>query len=105
MNGYLAKRLLGAIPTLVGVSFLTFLFIRLIPGDAIAARLGTSTALTPEQLASLRAYFGLDQPLPQQYWGWLSSIARGDAGFSIRTGRPGFVEIAQRLPAPPALAT
>ena len=60
MNRYLAKRLVGAVPTLLGVSLLTFLFIRLIPGDAIAARLGTSTALTPEQLASLRAYFGID---------------------------------------------
>src|SRR5881296_2096019 len=104
MNGYLAKRLLGAIPTLIGVSFLTFLFIRLIPGDAIAARLGTSTALTPEQLASLRAYFGLDQPLPLQYWNWLISLLRGDAGYSIRTGRPVFVEIAQRLPATLELA-
>lgn len=99
MSAYLAKRLIGAIPTLIGVSLLTFLFIRLIPGDAIAARLGTSQALTPEQLASLRAYFGLDQPLPQQYWTWLTSLLQGDFGYSIRTGRPVLVEIAQRLPA------
>mgnify|MGYP001616301817 CR=1 FL=1 len=98
MSGYLAKRLVGLIPTLLGVSLLTFLFIRLIPGDAIAARLGTSTALTPEQLESLRAYFGLDQPLPQQYWSWLSSLVHGDAGYSIRTGRPVLAELAQRLP-------
>jgi peptide/nickel transport system permease protein len=97
-------RLVGAIPTLLGVTVLTFLFIRLIPGDAIAARLGTSTALTPEQLASLRAYFGLDQPLPQQYWNWLTSLLRGDAGYSIRTGRPVLVEIAERLPATLELA-
>ncbi|HYR93010.1 MAG TPA: ABC transporter permease [Methylomirabilota bacterium] len=102
---YLALRLASGIPTLIGVSVLTFLFIRLIPGDAIAARLGTSTALTPEQLASLRAYFGLDQPLPVQYWDWVSSLARGDAGYSIRTGRPVFVEIAERLPATLELAT
>jgi len=89
---------------LLGVSLLTFLFIRLIPGDAIAARLGTSTALTPEQLASLRAYFGLDQPLPLQYWSWLTSLLRGDAGYSIRTGRPVLLEIAQRLPATLELA-
>lgn len=105
MNSYLTRRLLGAVPTLVGVSVLTFLFIRLIPGDAIAARLGTSTALTPEQLASLRAYFGLDQPLPLQYWNWLASLLRGDAGYSIRSGRPVFDEIAQRLPATLELAT
>jgi len=90
---YLATRLIGAIPTLLGVSVLTFLFIRLIPGDAIAARLGTSTALTPEQLAGLRAYFGLDQPLYQQYWTWLTSLLHGDFGYSIRTGRPVLVEI------------
>jgi len=89
---------------LLGVSLLTFLFIRLIPGDAIAARLGTSTALTPDQLASLRSYFGLDQPLPLQYWNWLTSLLRGDAGYSIRTGRPVFLEIAQRLPATLELA-
>ena len=104
MSRYLAQRLLGAIPTLIGVSLLTFLFIRLIPGDAIAARLGTSTALTPDQLASLRAYFGLDQPLLVQYWNWLSSLFRGDAGYSIRTGRPVLVEIAERLPATLELA-
>lgn len=98
MGRYLAKRIAGAIPTLVGVTLLAFLFIRLIPGDAIAARLGTSTALTAEQLASLRAYFGLDQPLPQQYWSWLTALAHGDAGYSIRTGRPVLTEIAQRLP-------
>src|SRR5438067_10658325 len=99
MNGYLAKRLLGAIPTLIGISLLTFLFIRLIPGDAIAARLGTSTALTPEQLARECACFGLDQPLLVQYWTWLSSLLRGDAGYSIRTGRPVLVEISEMLPA------
>jgi peptide/nickel transport system permease protein len=104
VSGYLAKRLLGAIPTLIGVSLLTFLFIRLIPGDAIAARLGTSTALDPVELASLRAYFGLDQPLPVQYWNWLTSILRGDFGYSIRTGRPVLVEIAERLPATLELA-
>jgi len=104
VSRYLAWRLVGAIPTLLGVTVLTFLFIRLIPGDAIAARLGTSTALTPEQLASLRAYFGLDQPLYQQYWTWLTSLLRGDFGYSIRTGRPVLVEITERLPATLELA-
>jgi peptide/nickel transport system permease protein len=104
VSRYLAWRLVGAMPTLLGVTVLTFLFIRLIPGDAIAARLGTSTALTPEQLASLRAYFGLDQPLYQQYWTWLTSLLRGDFGYSIRTGRPVLVEITERLPATLELA-
>src|ERR1700716_761559 len=104
MGRFLAQRLAGAIPTLLGVSLLTFAFIRLIPGDAIAARLGTSTALTPEQLSSLRSYFGLDQPLPVQFWTWLTDLLHGDAGYSIRTGRPVLLEIAQRLPATLELA-
>src|SRR5436190_16986786 len=98
MTGYLVKRAISLPFTLLGVSVLTFLFLRLIPGDAITARLGTSTALTPEQLAQLRAYFGLDQPLPVQYANWLGSLLRGDAGVSLRTGQPVLGEIAGRLP-------
>src|SRR5438105_1637301 len=98
MTSYLAKRALSLPLTLVGVSVVTFLFLRLLPGDAITARLGTSTALSEEQLARMRALFGLDQPLPVQYWNWVSSLARGDAGFSVRSGQPVTTEIAQRLP-------
>lgn len=96
--------MVGAVPTLLGVTVVTFLFIRLIPGDAIAVRLGTSTALTEEQLASMRAYFGLDLPLPVQYWNWLTSLLSGDAGYSIRSGQPVFTEVLARFPATLELA-
>jgi peptide/nickel transport system permease protein len=98
VSGYLAKRALSLPLTLLGVSLVTFLFLRLIPGDAITARLGTSTALSAEQLARMRALFGLDQPLPVQYWNWVSSLLRGDAGYSVRSGQSVTSEIAQRLP-------
>src|SRR5919201_2984936 len=98
MTSYLVKRALSLPLTLVGVSVVTFLFLRLIPGDAITARLGTSTALSPEQLARMRAYFGLAQPLYMQYLSWVGSLLRGDAGFSIRSGQPVISEIATRLP-------
>lgn len=98
MARYLAARLLGLIPTLLGVSLLTFLFLRLIPGDAIAARIGTSQALSPQQVEQLRAYFGIDQPLYVQYGTWLGSLLRGDAGYSVRSGQPVASEIAARLP-------
>jgi len=101
---YLLQRVLSVPPTLLGVSVLTFLFLRLIPGDAIAVRLGTSTALSAEQLTQLRAYFGIDQPLHVQYLTWLGSLLRGDAGYSIRTGQPVVAEIAGRLPATLELA-
>src|ERR687886_2683635 len=98
MTAYLVKRVLSLPLTLLGVSAVTFLFLRLIPGDAITARLGTSTALTPEQLARMRALFGLDQPLHVQYVSWLGSVLRGDAGFSVRSGQPVSAEITARLP-------
>ena len=98
MGRYLARRLVSLVPTLLGVSLLTFLFLRLIPGDAIAVRLGTATVLSPEQLAELRAYLGLDRPLHVQYLGWLGAVLRGDAGYSLRTGQPVLREIAARLP-------
>jgi len=101
---YLAKRLLSLVPTLVGVSLLTFLFLRLIPGDAIAVRLGTSTVLSEHQLAELRSYLGIDQPLHVQYVRWVGSLLRGDAGYSIRTGQPVVTEIAARLPVTAELA-
>src|SRR5205823_5930415 len=59
MTGYLVKRVISLPLTLLGVSVVTFLFLRLIPGDAITARLGTSTALSAEQMARMRAYFWL----------------------------------------------
>jgi peptide/nickel transport system permease protein len=98
LTSYLIKRALSLPLTLLGVSVVTFLFLRLIPGDAITARLGTSTALSPEQLERMRALFGLDQPIHLQYLNWLGSRARGDAGYSIRSGQPVTAEIAQRLP-------
>jgi peptide/nickel transport system permease protein len=98
VTAYLVKRAISLPLTLVGVSLVTFLFLRLIPGDAITARLGTSTALSPDQLARMRAYFGLDQPLYMQYLSWIGSLLHGDAGFSIRSGQPVVTEITTRLP-------
>jgi len=98
MTAYLVKRLVSLPLTLLGVSVVTFLFVRLIPGDAITARLGTSTALSADQLSRMRAFFGLDQPLHLQYLAWLGSILHGDAGFSVRSGQPVTAEIAARLP-------
>jgi peptide/nickel transport system permease protein len=98
VTGYLVKRAISLPFTLLGVSVVTFLFLRLIPGDAITARLGTSTALSADQLERMRAYFGLDQPLYQQYLNWVGSLLHGDAGYSIRSGLPVTAEIAARLP-------
>src|SRR5919109_1331735 len=98
MQRYLAQRLIALIPTLLGISVIVFLVMHLIPGDAISAMIGTTYKLTETQAASLRAYFGFDKPLPEQYWIWLTSALRGDFGYSVRSGLPVLTEILARFP-------
>ncbi len=98
MQRYLAQRLIAFIPTLFGISIVIFIVMRLLPGDAINAMVGTSFKLTDAQIAALRAYFGFDKPLYEQYWIWLTAALRGDFGFSVRSGIPVLPEILARFP-------
>ncbi len=98
MQRYLAQRLIAFIPTLFGISIVVFIVMRLLPGDAINAMVGTSFKLTDAQIAALRAYFGFDKPLHEQYWIWLTAALRGDFGFSVRSGIPVLPEILARFP-------
>ncbi|HWM74122.1 MAG TPA: ABC transporter permease [Nocardioides sp.] len=84
---YLVARLLGTLGTLAGVAVLVFLILRALPGDAVTARLGTEAGvLTEEQLAALERYYGLDQPLWQQFTSWLGSVLSGNFGVSVGSG-------------------
>jgi peptide/nickel transport system permease protein len=95
----MARRLAGALLTLVGVSLLVFLVLRVIPGNQITASLGTeSGVLTPEQLASLQSYYGLNQPLPLQYLVWLANVCTGNLGLSLRSGQSVSAMTAASLP-------
>lgn len=99
MLNYLFQRLLLAIPTLLGVSVLVFVAIRLVPGDAVTAMLGTEAGLLTEtQRASLEAYFGLDKSPVQQYISWLGNVLHGDLGYSVRLGQPVLGLILDRFP-------
>ncbi len=98
MTTFIAGRLVGLLPVLWGVSIVVFLLIRLIPGDAIQLFLGTQVAMTPAQMEELRRLFGLNEPLPVQYVSWVSRVARGDFGVSLRTGRPVLGDVLARLP-------
>ncbi|HRJ69871.1 MAG TPA: ABC transporter permease [Beijerinckiaceae bacterium] len=93
----LASRLADLLVVLVGVSVITFLMIRLIPGDAVAIMLGANTEVTPEKIAELRARLGLDQPLVSQYFQWLGGVLSGDLGVSIWTRRPVSQEIGAHI--------
>jgi len=88
-KGQVINRLLSVLTTLFGISLFVFLVLRVIPGDTITSSLGIETgALTPEQIDSLRQYYGIDQPIVGQYISWMSSFLQGDLGFSYSTGAP-----------------
>ncbi len=99
MIRYFTQRAIAFIPTVLGVSLLVFFAIRLIPGDAITAMLGTEAGmLTADQRASLEAYFGLDKPAYEQYFNWLVNLLQGDMGYSVRHGQPVVDVILARFP-------
>jgi peptide/nickel transport system permease protein len=93
---YIFRRLLLALPVLIGASFLVFASIRLVPGDPAIALAGELA--TPEYRERIRREMGLDRPLLIQYGIYLSRMAQGDMGRSVRTGLPVTREIADRLP-------
>jgi ABC-type dipeptide/oligopeptide/nickel transport system permease component len=94
---FLARRLLLAIPVLLGVATLVFSLIHLIPGDPVQAMLGD--AASPESVTELRSRLGLDRPLYVQYAAFLKDAAQGNLGTSLRTNEPVTAAIAERLPA------
>jgi peptide/nickel transport system permease protein len=94
---FLRARLVDLAIVMVGVSILTFLMIRLIPGDAVAIMLGANTEVTAERVAELRTRLGLDQPFFTQYLGWIGGVLTGDLGVSIWTRRPVTQEIASHI--------
>jgi peptide/nickel transport system permease protein len=81
---YIARRLAWTVPTLLLVGLLVFVLMRLVPGDPALLILGDSA--TQEQLAAMRAEYGLDKPLPLQFAYWLGEVAQGDLGKSITSG-------------------
>ena len=97
MFRFLARRLLLAIPVLLGVATLVFSLIHLIPGDPVQAMLGD--AASPESVTELRSRLGLDRPLYVQYAAFLKDAAQGNLGTSLRTNEPVTAAIAERLPA------
>ena len=86
MTAYLVRRLLEAIPVLLGISIISFLIIRLAPGDPTAL-LADISLLTPEERLELRQSLGLEDPLPIQYTKMLGALLTGDLT-SLRTGEP-----------------
>lgn len=96
MTTYILRRLLLAIPVLLGVSFLVFWSIRWVPGDPAIAIAGELA--TPELVAQVREEMGLDQPVLVQYGRYLWRAVQGDMGRSVKSNLPVAQEITTRLP-------
>jgi peptide/nickel transport system permease protein len=84
--------------TLLGLTVLVFLMLRLIPGTVVEQMIGADAVVSPAMVAELRRFFGLDQPWWVQYGQWLGRLAQGDFGTSWRTGKPVVSLILERLP-------
>jgi len=98
----IGRRLIGAIPVLLGISFLVFLLMHLAPGDPVVLLLGDEA--TPADVARVRHEWGLDQSLPVQYWQFVSHAMVGDFGQSLKFGEPVLNLVFERLPATVELA-
>jgi peptide/nickel transport system permease protein len=96
-------RLLTVIPVLLGISIISFLVIRMIPGDVISSIMGQDFG-DPTIEAEMRRYFGLDVPVYEQFLTWFGNLLQGDLGTSMRTGQPVLEEIMQRFPSTLLLA-
>ena len=84
--------------TLMGLSVLVFLMLRLVPGTVVEQMIGADAIASPAMVAELKRFFGLDQPWWQQYGRWVAGLAHGDLGTSWRTGKPVIALILERLP-------
>lgn len=96
MTRYIGKRLLLAVPTLLGISVITFVLIFYLPADP--ARMFAGPSATPEVVASIRQQLGLDDPFWVQYWRYLVRMVQGDLGFSFKLHMPVTSAIISRLP-------
>lgn len=97
MSRYVLRRVLIAVPVLLGISVVLFSVLALAPGDPFE-ELATNANVPPEVAQRLRAQFGLDDPLPLRYVRWLTSMLRGDWGFSFQSRMNVEDLILQRLP-------
>ena len=100
---YIAKRLLIAIPTFLGITVLAYFILNLAPGSPLDALLA-DPKISPAELERKRIALGLDKPVVIQYFSWLNLLLHGDLGFSYSTQRPVAAMIGERLPATACLA-
>lgn len=103
MKRYLVSRLFSSIATIFGIVVVVFFIVRVVPGDAASLRAGPYA--NQERIDQIADKYGLNDPIGQQFVDYMSNLAHGDLGVSIRTDRPVLGELIDRLPASMELAT
>ena len=94
---YLLRRLVGFAAVLIGVSIITFGLSHLVPTDPAVVALGDHA--TDEQIDAFREKYGLNKPVPEQYWIYVTNLLHGDLGISLRTRRPVAADLHDFFPA------
>jgi peptide/nickel transport system permease protein len=98
MTSYLIRRILLMLLTLIGMSILIFVLLRLVPGNIADILFDAAGFVDPVEKKMLEAELGLDQPIAVQYWNWIWGFLQGDLGYSYVTEKPVWQEIAPRIP-------
>ncbi len=96
MAQYVARRLLGAVPLVLGVATIVFFAVNLAPGDPALRYM--SPSLSAETIEQVRVNLGLDQPIPVRYVKWMVALAQGDLGYSFASNRPVLDIVKEFLP-------
>ena len=97
MGQYIIRRLLQAIPILIGITLLTFLIMQLAPGNPLQTMIDPTISI--EEINKAEQKLGFDKPKVVQYFNWLKEILKGNLGYSVKTGQPVSKLIGERLPA------
>lgn len=97
MGKYIIKRILQAIPLLIIISIISFILIKLAPGDPVQAYV--TPKMSQAQVELVRHNLGLDKPIYIQYFVWLKNVLKGDLGYSLANYRPITTQIVERIPA------
>ena len=104
MGAYIVRRLLLMLVTLVGMSILIFVMLRLVPGNITDIIFNSAGFVNPAQKAKIERELGLDQPIVVQYVNWIGGLLKGDLGYAYVSEKPAIDEILPRIPVTAKLA-
>ena len=98
MSAYVIQRILLILLTLLGMSIIIFVLLRLVPGNIVDIMFDSAGFVDPSEKASIEKELGLDLPIYQQYFDWITALLVGDLGFSFVSEMPAIDEIGPRIP-------